>query len=592
MQDYTGIAYPYPKLDFALLPPFQYGGMEHPGSIFYKESSLMLDPSASVNERLSRAGLISHEVAHMWFGNLVTMKWFNDVWLKEVFANFMAARMVNPDFPQINHRLRFLLSHYPSAYEIDRSGGAHPVQQPLENLRLAGTIYGAIIYQKAPVMMRNLEMLMGEKAFQNGLKDYLNSYRYGNAGWDDLIGSLEKFTDQDLDQWNRDWIKRPGRPEISYRKDKDKIVFEVVNDTGRMYWPQQFRVITSGKEEIENFTVKTAKTPFEVQVSQANNKFVFPNADGSGYGYFRLNPDDLERLASMVNDFQDPEQRAAALMSLWEEVLNGQLEPEQFFVTLTKTLKNETDPLILDYVSGRTGDVYWKLLDESVRISKAAGLEKLLWDRFSKEKDISLKRTLFGLYRSVVLTEVGEEKLMKIWAGKTDAGFPLSENDFIQLAAAIALREIPKADSVLKVQMDRIKNPDRKSQMAFTLPALSSDTAVRQGFFEKIKTADARVREPWVLEGLRYLHHPLRTQQSVRFIRPSLELLEEVQLTGDIFFPKGWLDATLVNHHNPEAGQALENYLSAKQELPDYLRRKVLQSADMMKRAIKIHGQK
>ncbi|MEQ9413803.1 MAG: M1 family aminopeptidase, partial [Cyclobacteriaceae bacterium] len=151
LKDYTTISYPFSKFDFALIPTFQYGGMEHPGSIFYRESSLILESSASVNQRMRRASLIAHETAHMWFGNLVTMKWFEDVWLKEVFANFMAAKIVNPQFPEINHDLRFLMAHYPSAYEIDRSAGSHPIQQKLDNLKNAGTLYGAIIYQKAPI---------------------------------------------------------------------------------------------------------------------------------------------------------------------------------------------------------------------------------------------------------------------------------------------------------------------------------------------------------------------------------------------------------------------------------------------------------
>jgi len=98
MEEYTGIKLPFAKLDFALMPGFQYGGMEHIGAIFYREASLMLDENATENQKLGRASLIAHETAHMWFGDLVTMNWFNDVWLKEVFANFMAAKIVNPFF--------------------------------------------------------------------------------------------------------------------------------------------------------------------------------------------------------------------------------------------------------------------------------------------------------------------------------------------------------------------------------------------------------------------------------------------------------------------------------------------------------------
>ncbi len=121
LEDYTAIPYPFETFDFVLVPSFQFGGMEHAGAVFYNASSLMLDESATQNQLLGRASLIAHETSHMWFGDLVTMRWFNDVWTKEVFANFMAAKIVNPSFPQLNHELRFLLDHYPAAYQVDRT---------------------------------------------------------------------------------------------------------------------------------------------------------------------------------------------------------------------------------------------------------------------------------------------------------------------------------------------------------------------------------------------------------------------------------------------------------------------------------------
>ena len=126
LEDYTAIPYPFGKFDFVLIPSFQFSGMEHPGAILYNAASLMLDESATQNQLLDRASVIAHETAHMWFGDLVTMQWFNDVWMKEVFANFMAAKIVNPSFPQVNHDLRFLLANYPAAYQVDRTAGTNP----------------------------------------------------------------------------------------------------------------------------------------------------------------------------------------------------------------------------------------------------------------------------------------------------------------------------------------------------------------------------------------------------------------------------------------------------------------------------------
>src|SRR5471030_1325445 len=127
--------------------------------------------------------VIAHEVAHAWFGNLVTMRWFDDVWTKEVFANFVAAKIVTPSFPATNHDLRFFLDHYPGAYAEDRTAGAGPVRQSLANLADAGSLYTNIIYLKAPVAMRHLESLLGEENFRDGLREYLRAHAYANATW-------------------------------------------------------------------------------------------------------------------------------------------------------------------------------------------------------------------------------------------------------------------------------------------------------------------------------------------------------------------------------------------------------------------------
>ncbi len=136
----------------------------------------MLDESATQNQLLERASVIAHETAHMWFGDLVTMRWFNDVWMKEVFANFMAAKIVNPSFPQVNHELRFLLAHYPAAYQVDRTAGTNAIRQELDNLDEAGQMYGPIIYQKAPIVMRQLELIVGARRFRDGLREYLKRH--------------------------------------------------------------------------------------------------------------------------------------------------------------------------------------------------------------------------------------------------------------------------------------------------------------------------------------------------------------------------------------------------------------------------------
>ncbi|MBV5348792.1 hypothetical protein JZU61_03945, partial [bacterium] len=139
IEKYTGIPYPFEKYDLVAVPSFQYNGMEHPGATLYRASSLILDANPTQQQLQKRANLIAHETAHMWFGDMVTMPWFDEVWLKEVFANFIADKVVTPMFPEFNFDLQFLLAHYDVAYSVDRTSGANAIGQKLANMKDAGS---------------------------------------------------------------------------------------------------------------------------------------------------------------------------------------------------------------------------------------------------------------------------------------------------------------------------------------------------------------------------------------------------------------------------------------------------------------------
>ncbi len=591
LKNYTGIQYPYEKFDFVLMPAFQFGGMEHPGNIFYRERSLFLDPSASVNEELGRAGLIAHETAHMWFGNLVTMKWFNDVWLKEVFANFMASKIVDPDFPQINHKLRFLMGHYPSAYAIDRSEGSHPIQQPLDNLKNAGSVYGAIIYQKAPIMMRNLESLMGEDDFQKGLQEYLVTFSYENATWDDLVNVLKKYTNQDLEVWNNAWIKSKGMPEITYEPtlDKKAIEIKVINDSNGITWPQFFYYDFkfNEKDHLKEIEIKRGK-PALITGSDTAGSNVIPNYQGRGYGYFLANETSRNKMLESVNQFNDPEVRAGIWMNNWEYLLRDELDPLLTLQKLLLTLEKEKDPLLIEYLSDKIGIIFWQFITPAQRHIISKQIDDTLFEQIALSTDKSLKRTLFNCYKNVALSQEGIINLKKLWKDEITLGLELSERDHIQLAYELAVREAEGHEAILKEQLEKITNPDRKAEMEFIIPSLSPDAAVRDTFFESLKIKENRTHEPWVLDAQRYLNHPLRAKYSTRYVKPSLQLLEEMQKTGDIFFPKGWLDATLGEYQSGEAAEQVRAYLAENPGLRQDLKNKLLQSTDMLFRAERI----
>ncbi len=587
MEKYTDYRYPFLKFDFVLLPSFQYGGMEHPGSIFYRESSLILEPTASVNQKLRRASLIAHETAHMWFGNLVTMKWFNDVWLKEVFANFMAAKIVHPQFPEINHDLRFLMAHYPTAYDIDRSGGAHPIQQELDNLKNAGTLYGGIIYQKAPIMMRNLETWLGEENFRSGLKDYFNEYNFKNASWDDLIAKLKKYTDKDIESWSNAWIKRKGMPEVVYSFPSEyQVKISIANDSTANAWPQSLQFQFGGKEISEIKDIHLGKGQDEtITIINSTAVNTIPNYNGKGYGYFNADNASIKNMVVQVNHHTDPLVRAAIWLNLWEYLLRGQLQREDILDALLVGIEKEKDPIILEYIARQLNSVFWQFYTPQNRSATSEKIDMALLDRIMKETDTSLKRTLFNCFEQVALSENGKAMLKKIWNDEMTLGLDFSEEDHIQMAYELAVREVSGHEDILKSQLKKIENPDRKEAMLFVMPSLAADEATRDAFFESLKNPQNREHEPWVLEGLRYLHHPLHSSQAVKYIKPSLEMLEEIQLTGDIFFLAGWLNEMLAGHQSSEAATTVRQFLKDNPALSANLKNKLLQSADLLFRA-------
>jgi aminopeptidase N len=588
MQQYTSIPYPFGKFDFVLIPAFQFGGMEHAGAVFYNASSLLLDQSATQNDLLERASVISHETAHMWFGDLVTMRWFNDVWLKEVFANFMAAKIVNPSFPAINHELRFLLDYYPGAYDVDRTEGSNPIRQPLANLSEAGTLYGNIIYDKAPIVMRQLEGFLGPEAFRDGLRDYLKRFSFANATWSDLITLLDDRTPEDLAAWSRVWVDQDRRPTIAtdIAVENGRIARLTLTqkdpDLRRgLTWNQQLDVVLGYRDRVEH--VRAHLVQASVEVTDARGRpaplFVLPNGGGLAYGEIHLDAASRDWLSANVFRVADALTRGSAWMTLWDAVLDGEIPPSRFVDLALQALPLEPDEQIVEALLDNLREGYWRFTQARAREALAPRVERVLRSGLDAARTQSLKGAYFSALRNVALTPPTIEWLTSVWRERTHIpGLALEETDYIALTQDLAIRG---GSGLVAGQIERTKDPDRKAQLTFVRPALSSDPGDRDRFFASLADVANRRHEPWVLAGLRALHHPLRGESSEKYVAPSLAMLREIQRTGDIFLPKRWTDATLGGYSSASKADAVRRFLATLPAgYPDRLRRIVLSSAD------------
>ncbi|TDQ06987.1 M1 family metallopeptidase [Pedobacter metabolipauper] len=590
LEHWTGIAFPFQKFGFVAIPDFQFGGMEHPGAIQYKSASLFLDGGATKDQINARSNLIAHETAHMWFGDLVTMNWFTDVWMKEVFANFMADKSMEQATGKEVFDLKFLVDHFTAAYGIDRSRGANPIRQDLSNLKDAGTMYGNIIYHKAPVMMRQLERLMGKDKFQEGVREYLRKFANGNASWPDLIAILDKYADADLQQWNKVWVNESGRPVVSYTMEQQNNIITRFNIKqapeygAARIWPQLFEVTFYYKGSQKELTVNLTSAGMDLKEAEGMDVplFVLFNSSGQGYGVWPL---DKNMFADLYT-IDKPLNRASAYISLYENMLNGRsVKPKELLDLFVGGLQKEKEELNLKLITNYISTIYWEFIFAADRNELTAALETALWQAMLLQSEPNHKKLLFKTYQDVFLTKSARDNVYEVWKDqKAPAGLKLTEDDYTSMAFSLALRDDADA-SILAQQLKRITNADRRKRFEFMMPAVSSSVAERDSFFKSLELKANREKEANVASALYYLHHPLRQATSIKYLGKSLDLLNEIQTTGDIFFPQNWLQSTFGYYQSPEAVQIVTAFLKKNPDYNPKLTAKILQTTDNLFRA-------
>jgi len=511
----------------------------------------------------------------------------------------MSDKIAGPDFPDINHDLRFLLTRYPDAYEVDRTRGTNPIVQELGNMKDAGSLYGGIIYNKAPIVMRQLEQLAGEENLKRGLQVYLNKYTWGNARWDDLVAILEETSQKPLGEWSRMWVREAGMPIIKpviAEDDGYRISLSEDDPAGILrHWPQTLKtmVITA----TDTVTAELAPAERDSYITTADKPLcVIPDISGRAYGTFLFDSISAAYLVNNLPTFEEPLLKGILWINMYENVISKTVSPADFCETAMRDLQVITDLQLRNYLAERFTSVWWNHMTAGERSARAAEAEAMLKGRMLSAETLSEKRSWFGTLENVTVSRRGMDYLAALWkrgelpgaalrgtvqpGGRLSGPVRLSEDELCTLALTLALKGLPGAQGIIAEQRERIAGKERLERFDFVIPAVSADATVRDTFFENLSDPANREREPWVLEALEYLHHPSVAERSEKYILPSLEMLEEIKATGDIFFPGSWISTTLEGHRTPEARETVEKFLDEHPDYPADLRLKILQAAD------------
>ncbi len=595
--EFFGHEFPFTKYDQVLLPGFAYGGMEHAGATFLREDSILFRTTPTQSDKYGRASLVLHELAHQWFGDLVTMRWFDDLWLKEGFANLMAYHAMARIYDPAQMWRRFYQSHKPVAYGIDSTKGTTPIYQEVRNLKDAKSAYGAIVYQKAPSLLRALSFVIGEEKFREGVRLFLKQHAYANAEWSDLIAACEKASGQKLTAWADAWIKRRGMPQIDVTMNCNdgKIARleltqrDVLGEGG--VWPIKTELLLAYDGEAALKIPASFDTARSV-IAAANGKkcpaYVFANSGDYGYGRFMLDARSRQAVMERIGKIDDVLLKTMLWGALWDSVREAELNPNEFIALVLKTLPTENDEELTQTLLGRTGTAFQRYLSSTQQAAIAPQLEALCFDRMTKAAELGLRITYFRAFRSVATTAQARRQLKDILAGKLAIpGVDIKPLDRWQIIRVLLANNDAEATALLEAERIRDKSDDAKKQ-AYVTEAARADAETKRRYFNDYINNKA-VAEDWIEASLGAFNSANQSALTLPYLKPALAALPQVKRERKIFFVLAWLNAFIGGQHNKAALDEVREFLRTN-NLDRDLELKVTEVMDELERTVKIRA--
>ncbi len=455
LQAYFGLPYAFGKLDQVAIPDFEAGAMENAGLITYRELALLVDPLTaplSVQKRI--AEVVTHELAHMWFGNWVTMVWWDDLWLNEAFATWMAYKMVDAWKPGWRVWLDFD-GGKAVALHLDALRSTHPIRGTVRNAGEAGEAFDAITYEKGGAVLRMIEGFLGEDAFRTGIQAYMRKHARANAVADDLWGALAEASSQPVLEVANAWIRQPGYPVVSVSVAGNRLslsqerFFSEPSATGDERWPVPLvlRWADAVGEHETRTLLRAATQATDLPVS-GSLQWLCANAGSTGFYRVAYDADALLALRRHVSALA-PAERIGLLADQWALVRAGRARIGDF-LDLALGFADERDDAVLDELVGKLGYVDARLVDKesTARFRKVVeglfgpAFARMGWEPHPGESDLdrlrraSLLRGVGGVARSpAVVAEAGARV-----AHLLEKGRDAVEANLLDAAVGIAAR--------------------------------------------------------------------------------------------------------------------------------------------------------
>ena len=419
--DYFGIPYPMAKLDHIAIPDFAAGAMENWGAVTYRETALLVDPdNSSAGTRQRVAEVIAHEMAHMWFGDLVTMEWWDDLWLNESFASWMGNKAVDWLFPEWEMWTQFVNMDTNRALSLDGLKNSHPIEQAVKNPAEVSQLFDAISYSKGASVIRMLENFLGEETFRKGLNRYLSGHMYDNARTQDLWLALETESGQPVTAIMDSWVKQMGYPVLQVESERsggqttlsvtqerfvyDRLLGESEPDTE--VWRVPISASQAGQDS--GITVMDGR---QAQLDAPGKEDGWVKLNPLQTGFFRVNysTEDWQRLVPPIESLELHATDRLGIQNDAYALSRAGLLPVTQFLSLAQAYRNENDASVWSDLASNLRDIEQLISEDPVHPKYQAfardifgpAAKKIGWEPQSGEGHLD------ALLRSTVLSQSG-----------------------------------------------------------------------------------------------------------------------------------------------------------------------------------------
>ena len=552
LAEYYDIPYPGDKLDLIAIPDFASGAMENLGAITFRETALLLDQRTATHAEQGRiADVVAHENAHMWFGDLVTMAWWNGLWLNEAFATFMEMLVVDAWKPEWERWTAFGMARA-AALSVDGLLSTRPIEFPVRAPKEAEAMFDVLTYEKGASVLRMLEQHIGPTVFRDGVRHYLTAHAYGNAETTDLWVSLGQASKQDVPALMNEWIFSPGYPLLSLAVESPSTLtltqrrFTYAQHSSttpaeaaapRWQVPVQLRITTARGTETRRILLSDRENRISLPEGWTS---VLANEGGHGFYRVRYSADLLSSLQKDGLNHLAPVERFNLLNDTWAATLAGMVSSADY-LALTEHFRGEEDPHVWAVMFGSFSTINHLLAEDDrpllaalVRDRVAPLFQHLGWTPHADERDLvkELRGDIIRALGTLGRDESVQAQAHDAYTALQQQSRPIDPNVIPALVSILAFTGDAARYEEFAGRFRHAATPQEERRYLFSLAAFRVpdllERTLAKTLTDEIRTQDA----PFLVSSL--LHNVYIRDKAWEFVKTNWERMDKL-------FPKSGL---------------------------------------------------